>query len=227
MNQKTITQRADLEQARNFLSLLFSDIADLIEIRLLTSRQQFFDNDRANILSFIANHLDEDIYFGVATRKAYDGSKNGVSRITHLWADIDWKDFPRRQAEADEAIRKFPLKPSIIVSSGHGYHLYWRLREPTLASIEIEGYLKGITKALAADRAAAELARVLRVPGTFNYKDKPNIVPVAISEITEVTYALSEFDQWKIEVRQTEKRHINFTGSCPNVISNDLTLVPR
>ena len=127
------------------------------------------DHDSARILSFIAKHLDEDIYFGVATRKACDGSKNGVSRVTHLWADIDWKDFPRGQAEADEAIRSFPLKPSIIVSSGHGYHLYWRLRETTLASIEIEGYLKGIAKALGADRAAAELARILRVPGRFNY----------------------------------------------------------
>src|SRR5262249_37730140 len=89
--------------------------------------------------------------------------------------------------------------------------------EPTPAAIEIEGYLKGIAKALDADRAAAELARILRVPGTFNYKDKENIVPVAISEATEVSYALSEFDQWKIEVKQTENRHINFTGSCPSV----------
>src|SRR5215475_10180361 len=109
MYQKTITQQADLEQAGNFLSVLFSETADLIEIRLLPSGQQFFDNDRAKILSFIANHLDEDIYFGVATRKACDGSKSGVSHITHLWADIDWKDFSRGQAEADEAIRNFPL----------------------------------------------------------------------------------------------------------------------
>src|SRR5262245_3268716 len=164
MHPNTITQQADLEQAGNFLSLLFSETADRLEIRLLPfGQQQFFDHDCANILSFIAKHLDEDIYFGVATRKAYDGSKNGVSRITHLWADVDWKDFPRGQAEADEAIRSFPLKPSVIVSSGHGYHLYWRLRETTLASIEIEGYLKGIAKALGADRAAAELARILRV----------------------------------------------------------------
>ena len=169
MHQKKITHQTDLEQAGNFLSLLFSETADLIEIRLLPSGQQFFDHDSARILSFIAKHLDEDIYFGVATRKAYDGSKNGVSRVTHLWADIDWKDFPRGQAEADEAIRSFPLKPSIIVSSGHGYHLYWRLLEPTPAAIEIEGYLKGIAKALGADRAAAELARILRVPGRFNY----------------------------------------------------------
>ena len=169
MHPNTITQQADLEQARKFLSLLFSETADLIEIRLLPSGQQFFDHDSARILSFIANHLNEDIYFGVATRKTYDGSKNGVSRITHLWADVDWKDFPRGQAEADEAIRSFPLKPSIIVSSGHGYHLYWRLLEPIPAAIEIEGYLKGIAKALGADRAAAELARILRVPGRFNY----------------------------------------------------------
>jgi hypothetical protein len=63
MYQKTTTQQADLEQARTFLSLLFSEIVDLIEIRLLPSRQQFFDNDRANILSFIANHLDENVCF--------------------------------------------------------------------------------------------------------------------------------------------------------------------
>ncbi len=90
MYQKTTTQQADLEQARNFLSLLSSEIADLIEIRLLPSGQQFFDKDLANILAFIANHLDENVCFGVATRKSNDGSKNGVSHVTCLWADIDW-----------------------------------------------------------------------------------------------------------------------------------------
>src|SRR5262249_21331143 len=107
--------------------------------------------------------------------------------------------------------------PSITVSSGHGYHLYWLLREPVPASIETDGYLKGIAKALGADRAAAELARVLRIPGTFNYKGSENVVPVVISDITDVRYSLTDFDPWKIEVRQTGKRHINFTNSCSNV----------
>src|SRR5262245_55625666 len=227
MYQNTTIQQSNLEQAGQFLSLLFSNTADLKEIRLLPSGQQFFDHDLATILAFIANHLDENVCFGVATRKTNDGSKNGVSYVTSLWADIDWKDFAHGQAETDEAIRKFPLKPSIIVSSGHGYHLYWRLLEPTPAAIEIEGYLKGIAKALDADRAAAELARILRVPGTFNYKDKENIVPVAIREVTEVSYALSEFDPWKMEVRQIEKRHINFTGSCQNVDVRRFNLSPK
>lgn len=217
MYQKTTTRQPDLEQAGKFLSLLFSNTVDLKEIRLLPSGQQFFDHDLANILAFIANHLDENVCFGPATRKTTDGSRNGVSHVTCLWADADWKDFPNGQAGADESIRKFPLKPSIIVSSGHGYHLYWLLREPVPASIEIEGYLKGITKALGADRAAAELARVLRLPGTFNYKDNENVVPVLISEMTETRYSLSDFNPWKIELRQTGKRHINFTNSCPNV----------
>jgi hypothetical protein len=60
MYQKTTTQQADLEQARNFLSLLSSKIADLIEIPLLPSRQQFFDHELAGILAFIAKHLHEN-----------------------------------------------------------------------------------------------------------------------------------------------------------------------
>src|SRR5262249_16814523 len=158
------------------------------------------DRHLANILAFIANHVDENVCFGVATRQTHDGSKNGVSHVTCLWADVDWKDFPDVQAGADEAIAKFPLKPSITVSSRHGYHLFWLFAEPVPASIETDGYLKGIAKALGADRAAAELARVLRIPGTFNYKGSENVVPVVISDITDVRYSLTDFDPWKIEV---------------------------
>lgn len=155
----------------SFFVPLFAKTKGNIEIRCFPSRSQLFSRDKKEITSFIKAHLHENVFFGVCTRRDRDGSKRGVLEVPAIWADVDFKDYPGGELEAREVVRNFPRKPSMVVMSGHGAHLYWILRQPVAASMEIEGYLKGITKALRADPAAAELARVLRVPGTFNHKD--------------------------------------------------------
>src|SRR5262245_19911338 len=155
---------------------LFGNTKGNIEIRCLPSRSQLFSRGKQEILSFIKAHLHENVYFGVCTRRDRDGSKDGVLELPALWADIDFKDLAGGENEAREVVKSFPLTPSIIVNSGHGYHPYFILKEPIAATLDVEAYLKGISKALRADAAAAELARVLRVPATFNYKNKEKIM---------------------------------------------------
>ena len=126
------------KKTRLFFERLFGKASGLIEIRALPSRKQIFDRDLEKLLAFIRAHNNEDVFFGAATRKGSDGSKAGVFEVSALWADMDWKDLVGGKAEADRRIKNFPLRPSIIVSSGHGYHLYWILRKPVKASIEKE-----------------------------------------------------------------------------------------
>lgn len=182
-----------------FFDPIFGQAKGLIEIRCLPSRDQLFSRNNLEIEKFIQNHIGENVYFGVSTRKDKDGSKAGVFEIPALWADIDWKDLPGGRADADDRLKAFPLKPSIAVMSGHGYQPYWILNQLQEANLEIEGYLKGITESLHGDRSAAEIARILRVPGTFNYKYGDKIL-VTLRDDNGLRYNLHDFDNWHVEV---------------------------
>lgn len=88
-----------------------------------------------------------------------------------LWLDLDFKDLVGGQVDADRVLETM-IPPSVIILTGNGYHFYWLLREPVEAIPEIiEPYLKGLARRYNGDTSSAELARLLRVPGTFNYKD--------------------------------------------------------
>src|SRR5262249_31241263 len=120
--------------------------------------------------------------------------------------------------DAIALIEKFPLKPSLVVWSGHGLHPYWLFHEPVPASLEIECYLKGITKELCGDPAAAEIAHVMRIPGTYNYKNKDKVVAAEIMEVNNLRYMISDFERWKITTRhQRSNTKVEFTDSTVDV----------
>lgn len=127
------------------------------------------------------------VYFGVCPRNRREGTKDAVRLASCLWADVDAKLFPGGKAEALKRLREFPLPPTVIVDSGHGYHAYWRFKEPEQITgpedvARVEANLKALAQALKADPSAAELARILRLPGTQNLKDLSAPLPVIIVE---------------------------------------------
>lgn len=102
-------------------------------------------------------------------------SKNSIMKVRALWADLDEKD-----AKAHFNLDDLPIRPTIVVKSGHGTHLYWVLTEPIEATQEvkdrIEALLKDIQRTLAefgADKKVCEVSRVMRFPGFFNRKAEP------------------------------------------------------
>jgi len=209
-----------------FFQRLFGKTNGLIEIRALPSGRQIFNRELKKLLAFIQAHIYEDVYFGVATRKGGDGSKAGVLEIPALWADMDWKDLIGGKAEADRRIENFPLRPTVIISSGHGYHLYWFLKKPIIASPEIEGFLKGIAISLGADTSAAELARILRVPGTFNHKYGEKLLVTRTID-NGLRYDLQDFEKWKIEIPKVAKKPVSFTDTLVEIDLQKLKLSPR
>lgn len=139
-----------------------------------------------------------DFYFCTSLQCETAGlNKNGQSRAkrnttnaTHLkaiWLDIDVKaDDPQHYGtlkEAWGALGEFRKKaglpfPSAIVNSGGGLHIYWISHIP-LTVEEWHPYANGlkalaIREGLKADHGVtADAARLLRVPGTLNYKYDP------------------------------------------------------
>lgn len=194
----------NVAESERFLDALFSD-ADIgaggfIEVRYLLRgslpQQDFYDSIAdAAACPVIPGH---DTYFGVCPRNRKRGNKAAVSYVPCLWADIDaaGRDYENK-SDALAAIRSFQFPPSMIIDSGGGYHVYWLFRETwaieePLDVQRIEAANKKIALALRGDAACHDIARVLRLPGTFNQKRG---LPAAILDCDPARrYNLSDFD---------------------------------
>ncbi|MBF6600356.1 MAG: AAA family ATPase [Dehalococcoidia bacterium] len=176
--------------AEDFFDELFFHLDDLelIELRYKPVDGKRFDQKwvRASKVVEIASKLQDknDVYFGVVPRVGRFGDAEHTGQITTLWADVDAKCFRGGKAEALLSLNSMPVRPSIVVDSGNGYHAYWLLkfsetisREDAKASMDgIRGWLDGrATKPL---DSVGDMARILRVPYTLNHKDVKNPQPV-------------------------------------------------
>ncbi len=130
-----------------------------------------------------------------------------------LWADIDYGSdshrgagYPRTQEEALEIIEDFPLAPSLIVASGYGLHTYWARSEAGVFGSDDER--KRFAELLGSFGAGLQahlqtygyrcdsvwdLARVLRVPGSHNWKKSDDPVPVEVLRRSSAEYRDDEF----------------------------------
>jgi hypothetical protein len=137
-----------------------------------------------------------DIYFCLSlqsqTRRNKRGrivaarSKQNAIAMKAVWLDIDVKEGPKGYATLAEALAAVSAfcksielpPPSAVVLSGGGLHVYWISDRP-LTPEEWRLYAGGLKAAaekfgLKCDAGCTtDAARVLRVPGTFNYKKKP------------------------------------------------------
>jgi AAA domain len=96
------------------------------------------------------------------------------------------------QVTAEEAAR-----------SGHGYHLYWLLAESLPVApdtiLQAELALRGLANMLGGDPAVCEIARLMRVPGSYNTKDGRLLVQVIVDR--PLRYELDDLSQWIAETR--------------------------
>jgi len=158
----------------DFFAALFDGCAGLIEFRALPSKARAFfrPTDHTGIEGFLTENQHQDLYGGVATRRdASSGRLENCRHLGALFADIDFKTTP--EPAARQGLARFPLRPSAIIHSGGGLHCYWFLREPLELPDEVthaKQLLRRLAVAVGGDLSAAEVARVLRVPGTWNRK---------------------------------------------------------
>lgn len=136
-----------------------------------------------------------DVYFGVA-KYAEEGNrtKENVQSLKAFWLDIDCSPTKAvvdettgrpggyiDQAAGLTALKTFckdvGLPKPTLVNSGRGLHVYWTLEEPiTRAQWEpVAAKLRDVcrNRDFYVDDAVFEVARILRVPGTLNFKDDP------------------------------------------------------
>ena len=130
-----------------------------------------------------ARGQETDTYVGVAPRTRQEGTRDAVAHVHALWADVD-------TPEAVAALERFEAAPSMVVASGgpRCLHAYWSLWPP-VGPDEAEAANRRIAHALGADMQATDAARILRPPGTFNFKtDTPK--PVEVEYLNVEVYTL-------------------------------------
>jgi hypothetical protein len=85
-----------------------------------------------------------------------------------LWVDCDEDDG----ADSARCIREFRVRPHLLVASGGGHHAYWLLRDPIDDPRRLREANALLAEALGGDRQAVDAARILRPPGTRNFKTR-------------------------------------------------------
>jgi len=133
-----------------------------------------------------------------APPEAVKGRIDYIDRLNCLYAEYDKKDFGGTK-ETRSHILSLPYQPSIITFSGGGYHCYWLLSEAfVITSEETKVKAQEIQYNWVtwngADESTKDLARVLRVPGTYNNKEKyaPNFPLVKILRFDDTRYDYKE-----------------------------------
>lgn len=151
-----------------------------------------------------ARNLDDngfDVYFALGTFiEAGSRDAANVQQLRAFFLDLDCGDHKpyKTQAEAGNALRVFckalGLPRPTVVNSGRGLHVYWALGVPVsrIFWIPVAERLKALCKqhGLFADPVVtADAARILRIPGTHNYKGDPLEVTIVGNPGAPVTLA--------------------------------------
>ncbi len=172
---------------------------------------------RATELAAAAN-----VFFGIGlhdpiTTETRTRKSETVIALPGFWLDVDIKsgvhaeaDLPATDADAQSFLDSLKLKPSLLVHSGGGIHAYFLFQEPLLI-VDEEGraLARKLSKAFgsyAREQAAlkgwrlddvSDLARCLRLPGTWNRKnaDAPKLVKI-IEHREGLRYSPEEFSEF-------------------------------
>jgi putative DNA primase/helicase len=163
----------------------------------------------------------QGIAVGVAPRytrpeKKYEAGKSrDVLEVTCVWGDIDFKNVPGGAIEVYRRIDALPLKPTIVVDSGYGRHVYYvfnkLLRGKDL--LTWEELIRALRDTLKSD-ATVDLARRMRLPGTLNIKEAtPALCHICEEDSSWVRYSLEEASE---AFRQAAERQRGIDDSVPS-----------
>ncbi len=209
-------------ETRDFLNGLFAGKPDDLYALLWTlpEKQSYWFRSVEDAIKFGESVSEHDLYVGVGLSSKDYGpmqrcKSEEIAGIVGFWADLDLRSDAHRKttlpASMEQALSILPSEfpPSVVVLTGNGVHIWWLFREPWIFASEDDrreaAVLVGRLHTLLLDNASqrgwtydrlADLARVLRVPGTTNCKDPVNPKPVVIHTQSDFRYNLTEFAEY-------------------------------
>ena len=198
-NEREVTEMIIPKNPRyQFEALFGKDFPGKIAIWTKQDKQTAFftskDIDKAESYC-LRRAATQDVYYGVGlVREKLEGGRGKEEDIIALpgfWLDVDFGEdghkatkYPPSLQEACRVVQQFPLRHSLMISSGYGLHVYFlfdqllqlntsedRAKAKALSS----GFQKKFNELFAAEGYkldnTSDLSRVLRVAGTKNHKN--------------------------------------------------------
>jgi hypothetical protein len=176
------------------------------------------DCDRVE--SFLQRHdqAGAGLYFCVGTLR--DGgrgrSKQNIGWIAGLHADVDYKDLDLASDEIKQRLDQTLLQASLVIETGGGLHAYWLFHEAEAATPEtiarVEAALRRLADHIGGDPQCAECARLMRVPGTTNYKRETPVAVRVLENRAAARYELGALEDWLAEARPLLTRRPKVNG---------------
>lgn len=203
-----------------FLNLLYQKADSFIYLWTLQDKKTYWfscnEIEKMKEKAFELNKA-KDIYFGVGgVEKKLLGHKRAsaveINMLPGFWVDIDIKGEAHKAGNLpnnlEEALSLLPprFSPTLIVDSGYGIHVYWLFEKPWIfkseedrknASFLIQSLQKKI-KDTALEKGfkvdtTSDLARIMRLPGTINYKIPNNPKTSKVIKFEENYYSYDKF----------------------------------
>lgn len=222
----------NIEGITNFLSAFYGNAPGALGIWEKQNRQTrwFLATQRDEAAKACLEMADQglDVYYGVGLQEkaltAYTrGTTNTVGTIPGFWVDIDIagpghssSDLPPTVEDALQILKVLPFEPSVIVHSGGGLHAYWLFNDPWVFKSQDErsraqslsNQFQLVLRQEATRNgwkldSTSDLARVLRVPYTKNFKVHGHPTDVVIQK---ADYALRYDPQEFVDLLGTETR---------------------
>lgn len=138
-----------------------------------------------------------DVWFAYALYSAPKRNKDNASGAYGFGIDLDVGPEENKYSSKKEALQDLQrwckqerVPRPTLVDSGNGIHAYWlceeRIHKPKWIALARE-LKKALARGLVKQDPAVtgDIARVMRMPGTFNYKDPENPKPVKLIKDSE------------------------------------------
>jgi len=187
------------KEAETFLCALWEGVPEPHKFLTWTLDRKcsYWWDDPAEAAEAIAGRPNEYVGVGLADQsktslKLSERAKaNEISGIAGFGLDIDYQDgaahkgktLPPDEESAHKLLDAMPLRPTLVVHSGHGLQAWWLLKEHLIFSGDADRMRAAMVardwNATLAAKAKGfgwevdsvhDLARVLRIPGTINTK---------------------------------------------------------
>ena len=219
---------------KNYCSHLYDDTTDgyVQIVKLNDEKIVKIKNTNLNYIKEITQEFNgqENVYITPNTIYVPFRRVENIRQFRALFLDFDnigedkhYVSYNIFELAAQDVI---PM-PTMIVDSGRGLHVYWRIKNAPYGALyswqEIEDMLYHRLKHLGADRQATDATRLLRLPNTINSKSNSECNVLWIDDKTE--YSMYDLKDKYIKVKKKPKTSTKTTNKIiANAFFNSYSL---
>lgn len=236
--QKKIKDIIDKQyELKKFFKAIFcSEFEENEYIRILQTNEKTnfskvsYFNDIDDLIKFTTNkhRVFNNTYFNLCSTNGSGGSEKDLIKRYVLGFDFDKKHY-EDEFKVENVVEKFKslgIWFHALVDSGNGYHAYMMI-EPTNDLDKVNEVQSKLGELLDCDEDALLKTQILRVPYSFNVKDKAKEVKIIyqFDRKTIKRYNINQLHKrfCQSEFRESNKVVINLNNSYPSCVEKALS----